>query len=458
LKSIELCAFSWSSLKSIDIPPNVQFIDGSAFAGIESNCVSIEAGHQQFSIENEFLVDVINQRLIRNFSSSSSIPICSDIEILGSSCFSFCKSLSSVLFESHSRLRSIESHAFSWSSLTSIEIPRNVEIVESSCFCQCTSLSSISFESNSRLRQIKNHAFYYCPGSMIVPSSILYISWNAVEDSSQISIGSLDCCPEYGRWQRLLSRGIIVDFRRIRRFGSGFLSLSDCFFAESDLKSCTNQSGGRIEVTSVNLSRCVDEGAIEKGIETLMNLRHPCIAGVIGVFDPRGLQELRIVRNHLCHVSLSRVVSTSPTWWTPTAKAKAIVGLVLGLRFAHSFGLVHGHLTGNTVFLSEDGMIEICDFGMTCSGELESEECGFSREDWTPESDVQAFTKIQSEIISGASAEQRRFDQPAFATETSFANILETLKTIEFTFIEGANSREVSDFVSWIEWSERLAE
>jgi hypothetical protein len=35
-------------------------------------------------------------------------------------------------------------------------IPSNVEILGSSCFCGCRSLSSISFESNSRLKGIES--------------------------------------------------------------------------------------------------------------------------------------------------------------------------------------------------------------------------------------------------------------------------------------------------------------
>jgi hypothetical protein len=178
---IESSAFSKSLLKSIEIPRHVRFIDGSAFAGIESNSISIEAGHEQFSIENDFLVDIINHRLIRNFSSSSNIIISSDIEILGSSCFSSCESLSSISFESNSRLIRIESSAFSYSSLESISIPRNVEIFGSSCFSSCRSLSSISFESNSRLLRIESHSFPYSSlESIEIPQNveILSSSWS----------------------------------------------------------------------------------------------------------------------------------------------------------------------------------------------------------------------------------------------------------------------------------------
>jgi hypothetical protein len=49
--------------------------------------------------------------------------------------------------------------------------------------------------------------------------------------------------------------------------------------------------------------------------------------------------------------SLSEAISMNPVWWTPTAKAKvkAIAGIVLGLRFAHSFGLIHGHLNSKYI-------------------------------------------------------------------------------------------------------------
>jgi hypothetical protein len=87
LKRIESDAFSFSSLQSIVIPRNVQFIDGSAFIGINLHAFSIETSHERSMIDKEFLVDIIDYRLIRSFSSSSHVEIYGDIEMLGSSCF-----------------------------------------------------------------------------------------------------------------------------------------------------------------------------------------------------------------------------------------------------------------------------------------------------------------------------------------------------------------------------------
>jgi hypothetical protein len=146
LTRIESSAFSNSSLSSIVIPRKVEFIDGSSFCNVKIQSMKIEEGNAFFAVVDGFLIDRVNHKLIRNISESRDIVIWRDIEILCSSCFSFCKSLSSITFESDSRLTRIESNAFSRSSLSSIVIPRNVEILCSECFSFCESLSSITFE------------------------------------------------------------------------------------------------------------------------------------------------------------------------------------------------------------------------------------------------------------------------------------------------------------------------
>jgi hypothetical protein len=224
--------------------------------------------------------------------------------------------------------------------------------------------------------------------SVIVPSTILFIAWDAIDRSAEILIADLNSCPEYGRWQRLLRAGIHVDFRRIRRFGSSFLSLSDSL---SNRLSLNRESGlseneeistqmydcceafPRFIVKSMNLSRRVQDDHIEKIIDNLLNLRHPCIGSMIGVVLPLGLRGLKIVEMSLNGNSLLEVISISPEWWTPTAKAKVIVDLVMGLRFVHSFVLLHGNLTMNNIQLAEDGVIEITDFFLKSFEDEESD-------------------------------------------------------------------------------------
>jgi hypothetical protein len=64
-----------------------------------------------------------------------------------------------IIFESNSHLTRIGSETFSNSSLQSILIPNNVELLGSHCFSNCKSLSSITFESNSHLTRIESGAF-----------------------------------------------------------------------------------------------------------------------------------------------------------------------------------------------------------------------------------------------------------------------------------------------------------
>jgi hypothetical protein len=84
---------------------------------------------------------------------------------------------------------------------------------------------------------------------------------------------------------------------------------------------------------------------IETELENLLNMRHPMIAPLIGcVFsvEPSGWLEFKTVRFYAAEDSLADVISNPPEWWTPTAKAKADVGIALGLRFAHGLRLLHG--------------------------------------------------------------------------------------------------------------------
>jgi hypothetical protein len=74
------------------------------------------------------------------------------------------------------------------------------------------------------------------------------------------------------------------------------------------------------------------------------------------------LWEFEIVGLYCWGGSLSEIISISPEWWTPTSQAKATVGFVLGLWFAHSLCLLHGYLIGNNVPFKEDEVIQITYF------------------------------------------------------------------------------------------------
>jgi hypothetical protein len=90
---------------------------------------------------------------------------------------------------------------------------------------------------------------------------------------------------------------------------------------------------------------------------------------------------------------------------TPTGKVKVIVAHVLSMRFAHSLGLLHGHLTGQNVIIDNDGFIQIYDCCLKSLSELGGnskamEDVGdFSGKRCRPDADVKPFAELLSRIV-----------------------------------------------------------
>jgi serine/threonine protein kinase len=173
----------------------------------------------------------------------------------------------------------------------------------------------------------------------------------------------------------------------------------------------------------------------------------------------------------------SEVISINPVWWT--AKAKAVAGIVLGLRFAHSLGLIHGHLNSKNIFFDSDDRIEMTDFSVM-DEEIEENESdgdidvrGFSCAEWSPKKDIEGFVSILIEILVGPPATQSDIsngqmifpaDVPMFVLKMisgdqwpdegiseSFNHIFDVLKENDFEILSGVDSAEVLRFVRWIE-------
>jgi hypothetical protein len=102
------------------------------------------------------------------------------VESLDQYCFDYCRSLSTVLFESGSKLLRLEHNAFcSCSSLSSICVPSSVRDLCRGCFSRCPSLSTVSFESESRLSCLDTDAFADCPSllSICLPPQLASLNW-----------------------------------------------------------------------------------------------------------------------------------------------------------------------------------------------------------------------------------------------------------------------------------------
>jgi hypothetical protein len=177
LKAINAAVFSGCSrLRLVCIPHTVTSIDGSAFTNTRIWTVSLLGG-DNFCLRGKFLLNFARTSVIRYFGSSCSVAVARHIRTLGNSCFG-SQCISSLTFESGSRLRQIEESAFSSCLfLSSIKIPALVEKIGSCCFSHCVSLSRIVFEPGSKLYHIKERAFFSCQalGSIYIPASVRII-------------------------------------------------------------------------------------------------------------------------------------------------------------------------------------------------------------------------------------------------------------------------------------------
>jgi hypothetical protein len=85
-------------------------------------------------------------KLISSKSVYENEAISGEVAFLNRSRFSLCESLSSVIFESGSKLSLIDKWTFCETGLVEIIIPSSVEVLDEYCFYACKSLPSVQFE------------------------------------------------------------------------------------------------------------------------------------------------------------------------------------------------------------------------------------------------------------------------------------------------------------------------
>jgi hypothetical protein len=336
------------------------------------------------------------------------------------------------------------------------------------------------------LTRIESHVFDGLCCTIVLPYTVLFIDSDVGINLDRLLFAEGDSCDEFEGWLRVRQSGIAVDLRRIFKIDSNLCELKSYLFDDSMIEemgmiceSAGIESGlyrrkddsSLIVVKSIFLREMIEDGLIEQKIEYLINLCHPCIAVPMGFGLASESRELKILRLYFESESLSEVIVANPAWWTPTAKAKAIAGLVLGLRFAHSLGLIHGCLTTNSIVFDLNHRIQITDFLRSLSGRA---ICGFSTEGWNPETDIRGFVSILFEIIAGCPPSDKAAilaDVPLFVSEMidaglsgesirlpSFRDIFETLKWHDFGIMADVDSADVLTFVGWVELLEQSRE
>jgi hypothetical protein len=113
-------------------------------------------------VDDDFILSLDSRVLLRHLSDEPKLLIGSNIEVIVANAFK-CTGVSSVLFESGTRLIEIGSESFpSCRSLEAFTVPESVEILGDRCFKGCLEMETIRFEGSSRLKRIGEQSFMGC--------------------------------------------------------------------------------------------------------------------------------------------------------------------------------------------------------------------------------------------------------------------------------------------------------
>jgi hypothetical protein len=198
------------SLKSLFLPASVSVINGSAFIDSSIEEIYVDDANPNYFVSGPFLIGVARMSLIRYFGDSGDVTLeslsdlgltqigsyaFSNCSILKSICiptlitslgrdsFSYCFSLSQIIFQSDSFLSQMGFGTFSeCPSLISICIPAKVESLPNACFWSCDSLAQISFEPGSKLTRIHPGAFAGCYSlrSLVIPAQLEILTYDMI--------------------------------------------------------------------------------------------------------------------------------------------------------------------------------------------------------------------------------------------------------------------------------------
>jgi serine/threonine protein kinase len=105
------------------------------------------------------------------------------------------------------------------------------------------------------------------------------------------------------------------------------------------------------------------EGDFMKELDILRFLRHPNVVGLVGFYLREGDLPWTMLTEWMPKRSLAHLIS-SPGYGTQTStvKAQIILGIILGMRYCHSRGIVHRNLTPSNILLTDMLEAKIGDF------------------------------------------------------------------------------------------------
>jgi alkyl hydroperoxide reductase subunit AhpC/predicted Ser/Thr protein kinase len=150
----------------------------------------------------------------------------------------------------------------------------------------------------------------------------------------------------------VLAPGHVVSHYRIEGtlgeggFGTVYVAYDTVLDRKVALKIGKNQRG----VTS----------SVQREARAAAALNHPNVCTVFGIDDSEGL--VVIVMEYLTGQPLSKVIASR--LFTPSEAAGLARQIAAGMTAAHAAGIVHGDLKPANIFLTDDGIVKILDFGV----------------------------------------------------------------------------------------------
>jgi serine/threonine protein kinase len=152
--------------------------------------------------------------------------------------------------------------------------------------------------------------------------------------------------------------------------------------------------------------------AFFREVESLARLVHPCVLRLVGFSLPTPMSPALIGTRFAANGSLKDVLTQSPRY-DGTATAIIACGIVLGMEFIHSRGLMHRDLKPANVLIDERGFAQIGDLGSSRMLDLDStltSQVGtplykapemYDEGEYTVAVDVYAFALILYELLVG---------------------------------------------------------
>jgi hypothetical protein len=467
LRSICHQAFRSSTLRQIEIPDSVELFESDCFCF----CQRLESV-RFWSIAASKLREIRSSAFYRN-TSLREITLPNSVEDLGDDSFSGCEALQVMTLGCG--LKQIGESAFCGSGLKQIEIPGSVVKLCESCFARCGELEIVRFVHSSRLERIGSKAFEGCLrlNALDIPSSVLCIGIDAIPAATAVSLIGNVPVRQFMCWRLRRKANPHLPLNRISGASGGSPMVADWILPDfpsgfeeirliyrgprgSDVRLWKDQETGQCVVvktfplaleTEDEDARMAANSMIFREIGALIELEHPCIVPLYGVVLPTATAGSQIATRYMKDGSLADVLKSAlksaVDWWTPTAKAITVVGIVLGMIFIHSHDYLHRDLKPANILLGKNSMnavneVRICDFGsarLFVENAAATEQPGtllytapemFDEGPYTQTVDVYSFALIFYEIIVGKAV---------------FAEFEKKLKILMKKIVEGLGSR-----------------